>query len=190
MSITRSRQAVITDGLAVHPELVEMAKERRAQAVAGYAGAAARFGLSFVFLWAFLDKLFGWGKATPSKGSWLNGGSPTTGFLSHAKGPFGTMFNNMAGFAIYDWLFMAALLGIGAALALGIGLRIAAVSGVLLMVMMWAASLPIASNPILDDHLIYAVVLVWIAAASAGRTLGLATWWERQALVQRLPILR
>jgi thiosulfate dehydrogenase [quinone] large subunit len=189
MSITRSSYPV-TERVGVHPELAELGADRRAKAVAGYAGAIARFGLSFIFLWAFFDKLFGWGKATPSKNSWLNGGSPTTGFLSHAKGPFGNVFQHMSGVAVYDWLFMAALLGIGAALAFGIGLRIAAISGVLLMVMMWAASLPLASNPILDDHLIYAVVLVWIAAASAGRTLGLATWWERQALVQRLPILR
>src|SRR3546814_5818912 len=39
--------------------------------------AALRVGVGSVFLWAFLDKLFGLGYSTPSERSWLNGGSPT-----------------------------------------------------------------------------------------------------------------
>ena len=35
----------------------------------------------FIFLWAFLDKSFGLGYATPSDNAWIHGGSPTTGFL-------------------------------------------------------------------------------------------------------------
>ncbi|MDH6132276.1 hypothetical protein P3T37_001661 [Kitasatospora sp. MAA4] len=46
-------------------------------ATAARALAVARAGLGFVFLWAFFDKAFEWGYATPSSGAWVNGGSPT-----------------------------------------------------------------------------------------------------------------
>ena len=40
-----------------------------------------RLALGVEFLWAFVDKLFGLGYSTPSARAWLNGGSPTKGFL-------------------------------------------------------------------------------------------------------------
>jgi thiosulfate dehydrogenase [quinone] large subunit len=50
--------------------------------------AVFRVVLGFEFLWAFLDKTFGLGYATPSARAWINGGSPTKGFLSNvAVGP-------------------------------------------------------------------------------------------------------
>ncbi|MCU1677780.1 MAG: hypothetical protein JWM93_2538 [Frankiales bacterium] len=190
MSIVRTRPAATFDAGQVHPELAELGAEQTARAVARYAAAVARLALSFTFLWAFFDKAFGLGKSTASAKSWINGGSPTKGFLGGVKGTFHGMFNSMAGVPIYDWLFMLALLGVGTALLLGIGMRIATVSGGLLLVMMWAASLPLATNPFLDDHLIYATVLVLLTAIGAGRTLGIGAWWEKQALVKRFPVLR
>ncbi|MGV9595272.1 hypothetical protein ACWDR1_01250 [Streptosporangium sandarakinum] len=158
---------------------------------AAYAWAAARIGIGWVFLWAFLDKVFGWGLATPADRAWINGGSPTTGFLKGAgDNALGGLFGALAGHAWVDWLFMTGLLGIGAALVLGIGMRIAAVTGTLMLVLMWAAELPLANNPFLDEHLIYAVVIIGLALAGAGETLGLGRWWGNTALVRRLPILR
>lgn len=160
------------------------------EAVGRYTFAGVRLLLAFEFLWAFGDKTFGWGLATPPERAWLNGGSPTTGFLSNVEGPFGGFFAGLAGNPVVDWLFMLGLLGIGAALALGIGLRVAAGAGVLLLVLMWMASLPIATNPFLDSHLIDAAVLVGLAALAAGDTLGLGRWWAGLPLVQKLPVLR
>src|SRR5690625_6651809 len=40
-----------------------------------------RIFIGFYFLWAFADKLLGLGFSTPKEGAWINGGSPTTGFL-------------------------------------------------------------------------------------------------------------
>src|SRR5829696_2737736 len=92
--------------------------------------AALRIVMGFTFLWAFLDKLFGFGYATPAERSWLNGGSPTRGFLANsATGPFESTYKDIAGAGWADWLFMIGLAGIGVALLLGIGMRIAAVSG-------------------------------------------------------------
>jgi len=128
-----------------------------------YSLAVARLSLGFVFLWAFFDKLFGLGIATPAGRAWVQGGSPTSGFLSGVGGPFQELFAGLVGIVWVDWLFMLGLLGIGLALILGIGLRIAAFSGSLLMVTMWAASLPLKSNPIIDDHLVYATILTALA---------------------------
>jgi thiosulfate dehydrogenase [quinone] large subunit len=41
-----------------------------------YLLAGIRLALGWVFLWAFLDKLFGLGHETAPAKSWLSGGSP------------------------------------------------------------------------------------------------------------------
>lgn len=169
-----------------HGTLPESSEGQFARAV----GALIRVSLGFTFLWAFLDKAFGFGKATTSAKAWIHGGSPTTGYLSGVKGPFAGVFHSMAGSVWADWLFMAGLLGVGIALTLGIGMRIAAVAGGLLLVFMWAASLPLANNPFLDDHLVYAMVLVCLALLHAGDTAGFGRSWSRLPIVKRLPLLR
>jgi len=172
----------------VHPELVppETGEARAAR----YLSAAARLSLGWVFLWAFLDKLFGWGHATKAGSGWLDGGSPTGGFLANGTaGPFKGIYGDIAGAGWADTLFMLGLLGIGAALVLGVAMRIAAASGALLVVMMWTAVLPPASNPFMDEHLIYALVLGILCLTHAGRTFGLGRRWEQIPLVRRHPAL-
>jgi thiosulfate dehydrogenase [quinone] large subunit len=85
---------------------------------------------------------------------------------------------------------MLGLLGIGLALMLGIGERIAAAAGATMMVLMWTAVLPPENNPFVDDHLIYAAVLVGLALMKAGDTLGLGRWWGATALVRKAPWLK
>ena len=155
-----------------------------------YLLAGIRLALGWVFLWAFLDKLFGLGLATTAAKSWLNGGSPTRGYLGSSAGPFGGFYHAIAGNGFVDVAFMLALLGIGAALMLGIGLRVAAAAGVILTVMMWSAVLPPASNPFMDEHLIYAAVLIVLALLGAGNTLGLGRMWARTPLVARFTWLK
>jgi thiosulfate dehydrogenase (quinone) large subunit len=164
--------------------------DSRAATAARYLLAGIRIALGWIFLWAFLDKVFGLGYATASAKSWLNDGSPTQGFLGSAQGPFGGFFRSIAGTGVADVLFMTALLAIGMALILGVGMRLAAVGGALLTVMMWAAVLPPASNPFMDDHLIYAAVLIVLALLGAGNTLGLGHAWAATPLVRRASWLR
>lgn len=159
----------------------------RAATAARYLLAVVRLGLGFIFLWAFLDKLFGLGHDTVSAKSWIHGGSPTEGFLgSAAAGPFTGFYHSIAGTTWADWSFMATLLAIGVALILGVGMRLAAAGGAVLTVLMWSVVLPPDSNPFLDDHLVYAVVLVVLALLGAGRTLGLGRPWADTPLVRRL----
>ena len=151
----------------------------------GYAWALTRIALGWIFLWAFLDKLLGFGFTTPPERAWINGGNPTLGFLGNVEGPFADVFRAMAGNAIVNWLFMIGLLAIGVALILGIGVRIAAAAGATMLLLMYLASLPLETNPIIDDHIIYALVLIGLALADAGRVLGLGRWWSGTQVVQR-----
>ena len=159
--------------------------------VVTYTAAALRLSLGWVFLWAFLDKTFGLGYATESGDAWLEGGSPTEGFLSFAAtGPFQDMYNDIAGATWADWLFMIGLLCIGVALMLGVTMRIAAAAGALMLFLMWTAVLPPENNPFMDDHLVYAGLLVLLAALGAGRWVGLGAWWESLPIVRRNAWLR
>jgi len=97
-----------------------------------------RLLLGFIFLWSFLDKLFGLGFTTEAGKSWLDGVSPTTGFLKFGThGPFTGVYQAMAGNVIVDWLFMLGLVGIGLGLILGIMFKVAAWSGVMLMAILY-----------------------------------------------------
>ena len=169
---------------------------------AGRFVAVVRIATGLVFLWAFLDKLFGLGYATPAERAWINGGSPTQGFLGNIDhGPFGAMFRGWAGATWADWLFMLGLAGVGIAVILGIGMRIAAVSGTLMMLTMWAAEWPLdrftdageptmSTNPLLDYHVLYALVLIWLAIVAAGNTWGLGKTWTKLDIVRKNPWLR
>uniref|UniRef100_A0AAU3I9A3 DoxX family membrane protein n=1 Tax=Streptomyces sp. NBC_01393 TaxID=2903851 RepID=A0AAU3I9A3_9ACTN len=161
-----------------------------------YALATLRLLTGFVFLWAFLDKTFGLGYATPSGKGWTDGGSPTKGFLgSVAAGPVKSTFHSWAGDTWADWLFMLGLLAIGLALVAGVALRIAAVAGTAMMGLMWIAEWPparhladgspsMSTNPFVDYHVVYAIALIVLAAVAAGDVLGLGRLWAR------LPIVR
>jgi thiosulfate dehydrogenase (quinone) large subunit len=163
--------------------------------------AVVRISVGWLFLWPFFDKLFGLGYATPSAKAWIHGGSPTKGFLAGVNvGPLQSFFHTFAGSAWADWFFMLGLLGIGVALILGIGLRVVAVAGTVLVVAMWFASWPLAkvaggqptqsTNPFFDDHLLFALTFVLFALGNAGDTWGLGRRWASLPLVQRHPWLR
>lgn len=141
-----------------------------------------RIAFGFYFLWAFIDKTFGLGFATPPERAWLNGGSPTTGFLSRVEGPLAGFYQGMAGNAFIDFLFMAGLAGIGLTLILGMGARVGALCCAVMYLFMYGASIPTTSNPFLDDHLTGAIVMLVIATIPASwEYLGLGRMWRRVA---------
>jgi thiosulfate dehydrogenase [quinone] large subunit len=163
--------------------------------------AIARIAIGFTFLWAFVDKLFGLGFATPSARAWINGGNPAQGFIKGIDGPFHDVFQIVAN-PVGDWLFMAGLLGIGVAMITGAGLRIAAAAGTLLMLFMFFAEWPAATtvvdgkvvsgstNPVVDSHWHEALLLIISAVTLAGDTWGLGTWWGNLGFVKKHHSLR
>lgn len=163
--------------------------------------AVLRISVGWLFLWPFFDKLFGLGYSTSSADAWIRGGSPTKGFLAGVNiGPLQGFFHSFAGAAWADWAFMLGLLFIGLALVLGIGLRIVAVAGTVLVVGMWFASWPLArvaggqptqsTNPFFDDHLLFALTFIVFALGNAGDTWGLGRRWAALPLVRGKPWLR
>ncbi|MFB4193747.1 hypothetical protein [Streptomyces carpaticus] len=164
--------------------------------------AVLRIATGAIFLWAFVDKTFGLGYATASQNSWLNGGSPASGYLSGVSaGPLESVFRSMAGQTWVDWAYMAGMLGIGAALVAGVALRLTALAGGLMLLTLWIAEWPparhlsdgtpsMSPNPLVDQHVVYLVALVVLALCSAGRTWGLGGRWARLPLVARHPWLR
>ncbi|MGH3363526.1 MAG: hypothetical protein ACRDOW_02265 [Nocardioidaceae bacterium] len=189
------------EDVVFEPEVVRSSAARKALA-------ALRIGFGVTFLWAFFDKLLALGFHTgwttnPETGAetldrfgdaaWINGGSPTEGFLMYGvseDNPFKDFFNSMAGDAWADWLFMIGLFGIGLALTLGFGMRIAAATGALLYMLMYAASLPLENNPVVDDHLLGAITVIVLALTLAGDTWGAGKSWARTHLVREYPFLR
>lgn len=151
-----------------------------------------RLLMGWLFFWPFLDKLFGWGFTTPADKAWLLGNSPTVGFLKFGtKGPFAGFFQGIAGNPVVDWLFMMGLLFIGTALILGIGVKIAGYSGALMMVLMYlAGSIPPEHNPFLDDHVIYAFIMIGFTLVNSGHWIGLGKRWEKTKLVMRYTFLK
>lgn len=160
--------------------------------------AFSRIVIGFFFLWPFLDKTFGLGFSTPADRAWINGGTPAQGFLKGMTGPEAT--SPFAGFfelfinPFGDIVFMLGLLGIGVAMIAGAGLRIAAVSGTLLMIFMYLAEWPVLvagnTNPVLDSHWVEACLLLIAAVTLSGDTWGLGKWWGGLDLVKKNRWLR
>lgn len=157
--------------------------------------ALVRLSTGFIFLWAFLDKTFGLGFATPAERAWIAGGSPSQGFLTSdaVGGPLKGFFASLAT-PLTDVIFMLGLAGIGVAVMLGIGLRVSAIAGTVMLALMHLAEWAFVANagfnnPLVDDHIVYAFALIAIAALWAGDTWGLGGWWKRLPIVQRLPWL-
>src|SRR3712207_7355187 len=77
-----------TTGSGVTPAETTTAKATR------YVLAGLRLALGWIFLWAFVDKLFGLGFATKAENAWIDGGSPTQGFLGNAVDRKSTRLNS------------------------------------------------------------------------------------------------
>ena len=183
MTATATPTVVATAAIAEHPR-DSLTRGGR------YALATLRLATGFIFLWAFVDKTFGLGFATPTERAWINGGTPAQGFLKGdaVTGPLKDFFAGLAT-PLTDVLFMLGMLGIGVAVMLGVGLRVSAIAGSILMVLMYLAEWPFAANagstnPLVDYHIIYALALIVIAATAAGDTWGLGRIWRT------LPIVR
>ncbi len=188
-TLTERRERELLPGPAVMRQVGDILS--RPDRRIGYVWGTLRLGMGWIFLWAFVDKLFGLGYATASESAWISGGSPTSGFLNFAtKGPFVELYKGMAGSVAIDWLFMLGLLAIGLPLILGIGVRLAAATGVLMLGLMYtAASILPEHNPFLDDHIVYAVIMVGLILVGSGRHLGLGNMWAKTRLVRKYPIL-
>ncbi|NYI41018.1 hypothetical protein [Demequina lutea] len=179
-------------------------------ALGRYSLSLARIALGWVFLWAFIDKVFGLGFATcrdaktgvvnvMCDSAWLAGGHPTEGYLKSASGGFGgdptgvygEMFKgwgtwSLGGFRPLDWAFMLGLFAVGTALMLGIGTKLGAWGAVGLLVLMYIAHFDNSNNPVYDEHIPYALAIVGIVFTELKfQAIGLGGWWRKMPIVQK-----
>ena len=153
--------------------------------------AVLRIMIGLMLLWASFDKMFGLGYPTPHGMGYIDGGSPTEGFLQAASmGTFGWLFEPMMNIIPFtDVLIMISMFGLGIGLILGIGKKICCVGGMVMFFIFYLALCPISDNPVLDYHLIYVVILFGVLVTNSCKVLGLGKMWSDTELVKRFPIL-
>lgn len=206
MAVDMERRSITADPVEVRVNgtAPATAPPRREISVgAGVTLGVLRMFMGFTFLWAFLDKAFALGFSTGRNvdtgainffgpDAWIKGGSPTDGVLLFAlKGPFKGLYDGLAGQTWVEWVYMLSMLLIGTALIFGVATRLAAIGGIIWLTIFYTATaIWPEHNPFLDEHVIYAVLLVALVLLGAGSYLGLGDRWNRTRLVQRLPFLK
>ena len=119
------------------------------------------------------------------------------GFLSHTK-TFNWLFAPLTAPAIAPLVTFLVEYGhllIGLSLLVGLLVRVSASFGLLLMVLYWMAHMDFPfiadkNNFILDYHLVYAGVLLYLVAVRAGHVCGFDSVASRMPLFQNSPQLR
>jgi thiosulfate dehydrogenase (quinone) large subunit len=119
------------------------------------------------------------------------------GFLSHTKTfhDVYTVFTTPTVAPILTFLVSYGHLLIGLSLAVGLLVRVSASFGIMLVLMYWTAHMDFpyienANNFLLDYHIVYAGVLVFLIVKRAGHVWGLDSVVEQLSVVQHHPALR
>ncbi|WP_323675391.1 DoxX family protein [Halorubellus sp. PRR65] len=155
----------------------------------GYALVGLRVVMGWVLLQGGLTKLVTYLDGNPEN-NWT-----AAGYLANAipeGNPFMGMFADMAGSGLIDVLVMWGLTLTGIGLILGAFVRWNAFWGAVMMMMFWAASLtgglmqglPLAHGWVVDDHVVYAMLLFGLGAIGAGRILGVDGFLEELDFVK------
>lgn len=106
--------------------------------------------------------------------------------------PLTSFFTSMAGVPAVDLLVQWGLTLTGLGLILGALVRWNAFWAAVMMIMFWAAALqgglgeflPLAHGWVVDDHILYAVLLFGLDALGTGRVLGVDKYLENTSFVQ------
>jgi len=154
-----------------------------------YALAVMRVCIGWMFLWGFLDKMFGLGFQTPNGMGVIDGVSPSSFVIYASSGIFADLFNSLAGNIVADVLMLSGLLCIGTTLMLGITPKIATVTGTIFFVIMHMVHLPPENNPVLYSDITLSVGLIAIYYLGGFERLSLLDRWRSTALVRKFPIL-
>jgi thiosulfate dehydrogenase [quinone] large subunit len=155
----------------------------------GYSLFFMRIVMGWTLFQGGITKLVTYLDADPSN-NWT-----AAGFLQNAVpagNPLTGFFASMAGMPVIDWLNMLGLTLTGLALLVGAFVRFSAFWGAVMMLFYWLAALqggllaglPVAHGWVVDDHIVYAVLLFGLGAFGAGRILGLDSYIEELSVVR------
>lgn len=138
------------------------------QDLAPFAALLLRLALGLLFFFA------GWSKLTTD-------GWTAAGFLQNATGPFASWFQSLAGSGLVDFLNMWGLTLIGVALVLGLFMRTASFFGIVLMGLYYFADFAgNTAHGLIDEHIVYIVVLLLFLVGGFGHVWGLDALVERR----------
>lgn len=141
-----------------------------------------RLGLGWVMFYAGITKI-------------LNPNWSAAGYLKNAK-TFPELFNwflDPSFLPIVNFVNEWGLLLLGVSLILGVGMRVSGVLGAMLMMLYYFPSLDFpmigTTSYIVDEHVIYALVLLFLAGSESARYMGLGSWFVNKYAANR-PNLR
>ncbi len=81
---------------------------------------------------------------------------------------------------------MLGLFFVGLTLILGIMVRLGSYTGILMLTLMYTAGFMLPEhNPLLDEHIVYIIIMAGLAVSNSGECLGLGKWWSRTGIVQK-----
>lgn len=141
-----------------------------------------RLALGLLFFYAGITKI-------------LDPNFSAAGYLNSAK-TFTGLYQWFASSANIGWINFVNEWGLtllGVSLILGIGVRLSSVLGAALMLLYYFPVLDfpyVARSYLVDEHIIYALVLVLFATLRAGRVYGLEHWCSGLPICSRFPALR
>ncbi len=123
-------------------------------------------------------------------------GWSVAGFLDSTKTfhPIYSQFTGPAIAPILSFLVSYGHLLIGLSLLVGLFVRISAVFGILLMLLYWTAHMDFpyisdTNNFLVDEHIVFAGVLVLLIVERAGHVFGLDGWAEKTSFFREHPKL-
>ena len=142
-----------------------------------------RISLGWMFFWAGITKVL---DPTWSAEGYLKGAKTFIGFYQWLISPNILPIVNF----VNEW----GLTLLGISLILGVGVRLSSILGVALMALYYFPILDFPyPNPhsfLVDEHIIYALVLLLFANLRAGRVWGLENWCSNLPICSKYPKLR
>ena len=155
----------------------------------GYSVITLRVIMGWALLQGGVTKLVTYLDANPDN-DWTASGFLLNGIPD--GNPLMGLWSSMAGSPLVDHLVMWGLTLTGLGLILGALVRWNAFWGAVMMLFFWAASLegglmaglPLAHGWVIDDHMVYAVLLFGLGAIGAGRLLGVDAYLETLDVVE------
>ncbi len=142
-----------------------------------------RLALGWLFFYAGITKIL---NPAWSAAGYLKAAKTFTAFYAWLASPEILPYTNF----MNKW----SLTLLGISLILGIGVRLSGRLGALLMILYY---FPILDFPkvgvnafLVDDHIIYALVLIYFASIRAGRIYGLENWCSNLPICSRFPGMR
>jgi len=112
------------------------------------------------------------------------------GYLENAKSltEFYALLANPNILPIIDFISQFGLTILGVSLILGIGVRLSSSMGAVLMLLFYLPILefpyPNAHSFIVDEHIIYMFVLIFLASSRAGRVWGIENWFSHLPIIK------